>query len=50
MAGACRKAYERKFVAALDCVTYGNAFSDERAQVIGRSVPGAARVELAVDQ
>ena len=35
---------------ALARVVYGNPFSDERAQVIQRLVPGATSEELAFDQ
>ena len=50
MAGARLKASEREFLAALERVVYGNPFSDERAQLIQRLVPGATSAELVVDQ
>jgi DNA-binding NtrC family response regulator len=50
MGGARLKASEREFFAALERVIYVNPFSDERAQVIQRLVPGATSQELALDQ
>ena len=50
MAGTRLKASEREFFAALGRVVYGNPFSDERAQVIQRLVPGVTSQELALDQ
>jgi DNA-binding NtrC family response regulator len=50
MAGARLKASEREFFVALGRVIYGNPFSDERAQVIQRLVPGATSAELVLDQ
>ena len=50
MAGARLKASEREFFVALGRVVYGNPFSDERAQVIQRLVPGATSAELVLDQ
>jgi hypothetical protein len=50
MAGARLKASEREFFVALGRVVYGNPFSQERAQVIQRLVPGATSEELALDQ
>ena len=41
---------EREFFAALDDVVYGNPFSDERAQLIQRLVPGATAAQLVRDQ
>src|SRR5258708_4101594 len=50
MAGARLKASEREFFAALGRAVYGNPFSDERARLIQRLVPGATGEELALDQ
>ena len=50
MAGTRLKASEREFFVALGRVIYGNPFSDERAQVIQRLVPGASSAELVLDQ
>jgi sigma-54 specific flagellar transcriptional regulator A len=50
MAAARLKASEREFFVALGRVIYGNPFSDERAQVIQRLVPGATSAELVIDQ
>ena len=50
MAGARLKASEREFFAALERVIYSNPFSDERAQLIRRLVPGATSEELVLDQ
>ena len=50
MAGVRLKASEREFFAALERVIYVNPFSDERAKVIGRLVPGATSEELVLDQ
>ena len=50
MAGTRLKAAEREFFAALERVVYGNPFSDERAQVIQRLVPGATGAQLAGDR
>ncbi len=50
MANARLKPSEREFFAALGRVMYGNPFSDERAQVIQRLVPGATSAELVIDQ
>ena len=50
MASTRLKASEHEFFVALGRVVYGNPFSDERAQVIQRLVPGATSQELALDQ
>src|SRR5712692_6605156 len=50
MADARLKASEREFFAALERVAYGNPFSDERALLIQRLVPGATRAELVLDK
>jgi len=50
MAGTRLKAPEREFFAALERVIYVNPFSDERAHVIERLVPGATSAELVLDQ
>ncbi len=50
MAGGRLKASEREFFAALERVIYVNPFSDERAKVIQRLVPGATSAELVLDQ
>src|SRR5437762_1523880 len=50
MAGARLKASEREFFATLERVVYGNQFSDERAQLIQRLVPGATSAELVLDR
>lgn len=50
MADARLKASEREFFAALERVVYGNQYSDERAKVIQRLVPGATGAELARDR
>ena len=50
MASIRLKASEREFFAALDDVVYGNPFSDARAHVIQRLVPGATRAQLALDE
>lgn len=49
MAGTRSKASEREFFAALERVIYVNPFSDERAKVIQRLVPGATPAELVLD-
>lgn len=41
---------ERAFFAALDNVVYGNPFSDERAELIRRLVPGATEADLIADR
>ena len=50
MASARLKASDREFFAALERVIYVNPFSDERARVIQRLVPGATSAELVLDQ
>ena len=50
MPGSRLKPAEREFFAALQQVVYGNPFSDERAQVIQRLVPGATSAELTRDR
>jgi len=50
MADARLKTSEREFFVALERVIYGNPFSDERAQLIQRLVPGATGAQLALDQ
>ena len=50
MASTRLKPSEREFFAALWPVVYGNPFSDERAQIIQRLVPGASTAELVLDQ
>src|SRR5437868_2554527 len=50
MAAARLQASEREFFTALERVIYVNPFSDERAQVVQRLVPGATRAELALDE
>jgi two-component system, NtrC family, response regulator HydG len=50
MASARLKTSEREFFVALGRVIYGNPFSDERAHVIQRLVPGATSAELVLDQ
>jgi DNA-binding NtrC family response regulator len=50
LASARLTASEREFFAALERVVYGNPFSDERAQLIQRLVPGATSAELVLDQ
>ncbi len=50
MAANRLKPPEREFFTALERVVYGNPFSDARAQVIQRLVPGATSAELAADQ
>jgi DNA-binding NtrC family response regulator len=50
MAGTRLKPSEREFFAALERVVYGNPFSDERAQVVQRLVPGATSGELIRDR
>ena len=49
--GATRlQAADREFLVALHRVVYGNPFSDERAQLIQRLVPGASSAQLAADR
>ena len=50
MADTRLKPSEREFFAALERVVYGNQFSDKRAQLIQRLVPGATSAELVLDQ
>ena len=44
------KASDREFFAALERVIYVNPFSEARAQVVERLVPGATRAQLALDE
>jgi sigma-54 dependent transcriptional regulator, flagellar regulatory protein len=49
--GAVRlEAAEREFFGALDRVVYGNPFSDERAQLIQRLVPGSTSTNVLLDR
>ena len=50
MASTRLKPAEREFFVALWPVVYGNPFSDERAQIIKRLIPGASSAELMLDQ
>ena len=50
MASTRLKPAEREFFVALWPVVYGNPFSDERAQIIQRLIPGASSAELMLDQ
>jgi hypothetical protein len=50
MPGTRLQPSEREFFAAMDDVVYGNPFSDERAKIIQRLIPGATAEDLMRDQ